>query len=161
MMNDMQVYIGTKVINAAPMTRTNYNLLRGFEQPKNEGVEDDGYLVEYVDPAVGTQPNTPQFSGYVSWSPKAVFERAYTHIQSMTFGIALELCKQGYRIARQGWNGKGQYLVYVDPGSSPAELIKMRPWIGIHTVDNQFMPWVASQSDMLCSDWVVVGRETE
>lgn len=30
-----------------------------------------------------------------------------------------------------------------------------RDWLGIKTVDNQFMPWVPSQSDVLAEDWVL------
>jgi hypothetical protein len=70
----MQRYIGTKVVNATPMTRQEYNDFRGWQLPADENGADEGYLVEYVD---GGQANTEAFAGYVSWSPKAVFERAY------------------------------------------------------------------------------------
>lgn len=33
-----------------------------------------GYMVEYLD---GGEPNHPNHKGYISWSPKDVFERAY------------------------------------------------------------------------------------
>ena len=70
----MKKYIGTKVINAIPMNRQEYNDFRGWELPADEDGTDEGYLVEYVD---GGKANTPQYAGYVSWFPKAVFERAY------------------------------------------------------------------------------------
>ena len=70
----MKKYIGTKVINALPMNRQEYNDFRGWQLPADEDGADEGYLVEYVD---GGNANTPQYAGYVSWSPKAVFERAY------------------------------------------------------------------------------------
>lgn len=70
----MQKYIGTKTINAKPMTRKEYNDLRGWSVPKDENPADEGYLVEYID---GGQANHPDYSGYLSWSPKEVFERAY------------------------------------------------------------------------------------
>jgi len=73
-MSDMKPYIGTKLINAIDMTRAAYNILRGWELPANENGDDPGYLVEYVD---GGQANHPNFKGYISWSPKDVFERAY------------------------------------------------------------------------------------
>lgn len=60
----MQKYIGTKLIEAEPMTRGDYNLYRGWEIPANENPEDEGYLIKYSD-------------SYESWSPKEVFERAY------------------------------------------------------------------------------------
>lgn len=73
---DFQTYIGTKVVNARPMTRLNYNILRGWKLPENENGFDDGYLVEYTD-RIERPPHVEGFDGYISWSPKEVFERAY------------------------------------------------------------------------------------
>lgn len=70
----MKQYIGRKEINAEPMNRLEYNQFRGWELPKDENGTDEGYLVEYID---GGQANTKEYKGYVSWSPKDVFERAY------------------------------------------------------------------------------------
>lgn len=70
----MKTYTGTKVINAKPMTRGEYNVFRGWNLPANEDGADEGYLVEYTD---GGKANTAAYAGYVSWSPKDVFERAY------------------------------------------------------------------------------------
>ena len=67
-------YVGTKVIHAVPMTRLEYNIYRGWELPKNENGDDNGYLVEYAD---GGAPNVAGHTGYVSWSPQGVFEKAY------------------------------------------------------------------------------------
>lgn len=54
----MKNYIGTKIINASPMTRLAYNQLRGWMLPANENGDDAGYLVEYVD---GGKPNRPSW----------------------------------------------------------------------------------------------------
>lgn len=70
----MNTYIGTKAIRAVPMTRIAYNQLRGWPLPADENGADEGYLVEYLD---GGKGNVPGYSGYVSWSPKEVFDRAY------------------------------------------------------------------------------------
>jgi len=153
----MNRYIGVKEINAKPMTRREYNDFRGWDLPANENGDDEGFLVEYID---GGSPNTPDYKGYVSWSPKDVFERAYQPSDGMTFGLALEALKKGHKVSRKGWNGKGQWL-YMIPASHwettrGLELLDGRPWIGIKTVDDKFMPWVASQSDMLVADWEVV-----
>lgn len=74
----MEKYIGTKIIKAKPMNRLDYNNLRGWEVPADEDPSDDGYLVEYTD---GGKANHPDFDGYISWSPKDVFERAYKRIE--------------------------------------------------------------------------------
>lgn len=68
-------YVGTKVVNAMPMNRRDYNVFRGWDLPANENGADEGYLVEYTDREDG---QVPGFKGYISWSPKDVFERAYT-----------------------------------------------------------------------------------
>lgn len=71
---DMTTHVGTKVIHAMPMSRGAYNALRGWDLPLDENATDEGYLVEYAD---GGESNVPGFAGYVSWSPKDVFDRSY------------------------------------------------------------------------------------
>jgi len=73
----MKTYIGTKIIRAKPMNRQAYNAYRGWVVPKDENPLDEGYLVEYMD---GGKANTVKYVGYISWSPKAQFEAAYTEI---------------------------------------------------------------------------------
>ena len=60
----MKKYVGTKVIEAKPMNRGDYNKYRGREIPADENPTDNGYLVKYPD-------------GYESWSPAYAFEEAY------------------------------------------------------------------------------------
>jgi len=69
----MQTYVGTKIVNAAPMSREEYNDLQGWEMPKGQNGADEGYLVEYV----GSAPNHDDFDSYISWSPKEEFDKAY------------------------------------------------------------------------------------
>ncbi|WP_233545721.1 DUF2829 domain-containing protein [Parabacteroides sp. AM08-6] len=80
----MKKYIGTKQLLAVAMTLGAYNEYRGWEQPENEDPNADGYLVEYLD---GGKPNDERHKGYISWSPKDVFEKAYqvaeTHIDRL------------------------------------------------------------------------------
>lgn len=70
----MPRYVGTKTLFAMPMTRGDYNAYRGWEMPANEDPTDAGYLVEYED---GGKANDSRHAGYISWSPKDVFERTY------------------------------------------------------------------------------------
>lgn len=30
------------------------------------------------------------------------------------------------------------------------------PWIGMKTADNKFVPWLASQTDVLAEDWMIL-----
>lgn len=70
----MKKYLGTKLVIAKPMTRLEYNNYRNWVLPADEDGTDEGYLVEYVD---GGKANHKNHLGYISWSPKRVFERAY------------------------------------------------------------------------------------
>ena len=74
----MKTYIGTKIISAMPMTRWEYNAYRGWETPADEKNFDvAGYLVEYT---YGSKGNDSRHAGYISWSPKHVFDAAYLEI---------------------------------------------------------------------------------
>lgn len=77
--HDLKSFIGTKIVNAKPMNRGLYNQLRGWELPSDENALDDGYLVEYTD---AQRPNVSAFKGYISWSPKEVFESSYSEFNS-------------------------------------------------------------------------------
>lgn len=72
-----QPYIGTKVVFPKYMNKGAYCALRGWEVPEGEDPEEQGYLVMYAD---GGEPNVPGYPGYVSWSPKTVFETNYHYI---------------------------------------------------------------------------------
>jgi hypothetical protein len=72
---DMPAYVGTKTVNARPMTRGDYVRFRGWELPADEDQADAGYLIEYTDKLDG---NVAGFAGYITWSPADVFERAYS-----------------------------------------------------------------------------------
>lgn len=76
---EMKAYVCHKEVLARPMTREDYNTLRGWTVPDDENPADEGYLVEYQD---GGKPNHPGFKGYISWSPKEVFEKGYTVISN-------------------------------------------------------------------------------
>lgn len=116
-----------------------------------------GYAVKYSD-------------GYISWSPKDVFEKAYQPLYALSFGHAVVALKAGHRVARRGWNGKGMFLFLV-PGSTFK--VNRPPLLGIYpegteinyhshidmkTADGKVVPWLASQTDVLADDWVVLSE---
>lgn len=84
----------------------------------------------------------------------------------MNFGKALEELKKGKKVARQGWNGKNQYIelaTHISYKNSEQEIInadhdaignKAIAFIGTSGVQ---LGWLASQSDMLSDDWYIVG----
>ena len=84
------------------------------------------------------------------------------------FGDAIRLLKQGFKVARDGWNGKGMFLFLV-PGSTfkvsrPPLLgiyeegteVTYQPHIDMKTAQDTVVPWLASQSDVLAEDWCIV-----
>lgn len=85
----------------------------------------------------------------------------------MDFGQAIRLLKQGKRVAREGWNGKGMYLVLQSGGTTTHPMIEggaeveALPCIAMWTVNAEgrracLHGWLASQTDMLSEDWVEV-----
>ncbi len=78
----MELFIGTKAILAEPAEK--------------DGTA--GYKVRYGD-------------GYESWSPTDAFEEAYRQSGEMNFGHALMVLQDGKKVARAGWNGKGDAAI--------------------------------------------------
>ena len=162
-MNDMMKYIRCHVVEAKPMTRGEYNTYRGKETPQWENPAEEGYHVVYPD-------------GYESWCPKSQFEAAGRPIDGMTFGMAIEAMKQGKKVARRGWNGKGMWLciplcdgpkeipatgIWGKPNAEYAEQnggkVTVVPYITMKAADGTIvMGWLASQTDMLADDWCIV-----
>ena len=76
-------------------------------------------------------------------------------------GLAIEALKQGKKVARTGWNGKGMWLKLIkgnevqihNNGFGPKNefdhnwrerVPEFLPWIGMKTADNKFVPWLSS-----------------
>lgn len=86
--------------------------------------------------------------------------------KSMTFGDALEALKDGERVSRSGWNGKGQYVFLAHEADfvTDADLsaydqleVEVYDMLVLKTAQDTFQPgWLATQTDMLAEDWYVV-----
>jgi hypothetical protein len=95
----------------------------------------------------------------------------------MTFGEAIEALKKGKKVTREGWNGKGMYLwlkpavtvksewckdpILKDIVESNGGEIEALGTICMYTHDSTgrkavLTGWLASQSDMLLEDWMIV-----
>lgn len=84
------------------------------------------------------------------------------------FGVAILALQAGKLVARSGWNGKNMFLYYVNGSQfevnrTPLNVIfpvgteiNYRAHIDMKTADGACVPWVASQSDILASDWGIV-----
>lgn len=83
-------------------------------------------------------------------------------VNVMNFGVALASLKNGSKLSRLGWNGKGIFIALQKPDEQSANTL---PYIYIDTrgliTDNPNapigrVPWLASQTDLLAEDWFVV-----
>lgn len=78
------------------------------------------------------------------------FDQEEIVVRKTDFGWALDRLRDGERVGRSGWNGKGMYLEL----QVPDEHSKMTlPYIFMRTVQGDLVPWLASQTDMLGEDW--------
>ena len=87
---------------------------------------------------------------------------------NMDFSEALLEIKAGKKVARSGWNGAGQF-VFLVPGSRftvnrppllgiypEGTVIDYCPHVDIRNAQGQVVPWLASQGDLMATDWVEV-----
>ena len=69
------------------------------------------------------------------------------------FEWALSELKSGRKCAREGWNGRGMWIEL----QRPTSLSKMTlPYIYMCTAQGDLVPWLASQTDLLASDWILI-----
>lgn len=176
----MKLYRSHKIVAAAVIVS-----VLADEEPIRY-VLDDGDTVEHPK---GTNyvPNVGDYyvmydGGYASLSPKKAFEDGYlphdpqkdiAYVAGLSFGEALDMLKQGKRVAREGWNGKGMFLFLV-PGSefkvnrpplpgiyAEGTPIKYHAHVDMKTATGDTVPWLCSQTDMLADDWCVLDSEPE
>lgn len=69
------------------------------------------------------------------------------------FGDVLYELKNGEKVQRAGWNGKGMWIHLQVPD---AHSKMTSPYIYMKTADGKLVPWVASQTDILAEDWSVI-----
>lgn len=151
----MDLYIGTKIIQAEPMAFGDFMKQKMQDMAKTIPDDAPGYKVIYPD-------------NYKSWSPEQAFNLAYHRLNCMTFSEALDFAKIGRKIARSGWNGKNMFIFLVDGSHftvnrAPLNTIydngteiDYRPHLDMKTVNGEIVPWVASQTDLLSNDWYIV-----
>lgn len=167
----MVAFIGTKSVLATPMSRVEYCEYRGWQLPENEDPNEPVYLVECTD---GGKPNDERHKGYITMSPKEVFDNAYHQNGSLTFGDAVVALKQGQKVARSGWNGKNQYVVaqaqattteaskiWNPHNKAHAEKlggqIDVAPYCTLKTAqDTLAMGWTPSTGDLFAEDWMIL-----
>lgn len=168
----MKKYIGTKQVEAMPMTLGEYIAKTGinpymFDEEMHGGNE-PGYFVKE--------------DGHEVWTPAKTFEEEYRQVddelKNMTFGDAIEVLKQGGAIRRTGWNGKGLFVIKQVPAHIESDIIPKMQSLPLSAKDlilkgkgfidytNQCLiynentgradSWVPSISDVFAEDWEIV-----
>ena len=89
-----------------------------------------------------------------------------TQIKNLNFGEALAHLKNGYCVARDGWNGKGMWLALIkgatvqqaigDCYGNNRETFQVLDAVYMKTADNKLVAWLCSQTDMLAEDWTIL-----
>lgn len=98
---------------------------------------------------IADEVNTPELGGFATFG----------------FGEAIKYLKRGLKVARNGWNGKGQYvelascISYKNAAGEEVNVEhknignKALAFVGTSGVQ---IGWLASQADMLADDWIIV-----
>lgn len=87
----------------------------------------------------------------------------------MNIGYAVDALKWGHRVHREGWNGKGMYLILAshgraDVGFNPRSVTSYNERLNVpvldhvlmYTAQGEYIPWLCSQADLLATDWGIV-----
>ena len=120
------------------LTETYYGIKKVLAWPEERALV-SGYAVQYQD-------------GYISWSPKATFEKAYQPIDKMSFSCALQAMKDGSAIARRSW-GNTDSVGFLTCDTS-GNIVRHYPSTGgaIPAMVTFF-----DTIDIMADDWMVVG----
>jgi len=85
-----------------------------------------------------------------------------------SFGSSVAALKQGYKVARSGWNGSGMFVYYVPENSYPAQteiakkhfgenaMVPYRAYMALKTAQEDIATWSPSGSDALAEDWCTI-----
>jgi hypothetical protein len=68
----------------------------------------------------------------------------------MDIGQAVKRLLSGDKVARAGWNGKGMYIELQEPDEDSKMTV---PYVYMKTADDNLVPWLCSQTDLLATDW--------
>ena len=84
-------HIGTKLVkrSAEPMTKLEYCAYRGWDPVKEEDADELVYLVEY-EADERNKPNHSDHAGYISMSPKYVFDESYNKCETYMDRLLIE-----------------------------------------------------------------------
>lgn len=68
-------------------------------------------------------------------------------------GFAVDALKHGHKVTRRGWNGRDMYLELQPPDDGSKMTL---PYVFMKTAQDDLVPWLCSQTDLLANDWELV-----
>jgi len=102
----------------------------------------------------------------------ATYEAAGTHAgwaaAGLDFGTALQALRDGKRVSRAGWNGRGMFVYLVPAASYPVQtgaakahfgegaMVPYNAYLALKGADDTVSTWAPSGSDALAEDWRVL-----
>lgn len=89
---------------------------------------------------------------------------------TLDFSDALLMLKKGFKVARKNWNGKEMFIYLVPANKYPAsgntlgtmkgvfkdDLVPYGAYLAMKTAQDNVVPWLASQTDLLSDDWEII-----
>ena len=131
----------------------------------------DEKAAEYAAGVVAEFPELASYKGTIETIyGQGAMECELLGEETGTFGQALESLKRGHLVTRKGWNGKGMFI-FMRPedclsfkkwiannyGDSEIDKIKFTAYLCMKAADGTVVNgWLASQTDMLANDWMIV-----
>lgn len=145
----------------------------------------DEKAAEYAAGVVAEFPELASYKGTIETIyEQEAMECELLGEETGTFGQALESLKRGHLVTRKGWNGKGMFI-FMRPedclstekvvnhvkslpesfkkwiannyGDSEIDKIKFTAYLCMKAADGTVVNgWLASQTDMLANDWMIV-----
>lgn len=145
----------------------------------------DEKTAEYAAGVVAEFPELASYKGTIETIyGQGAMECELLGEETGTFGQALESLKRGHLVTRKGWNGKGMFIFMRPEDCLPTEKVvnhvkslpeSFKKWIANNYGDSEIDKikftaylcmkaadgtvvngWLASQTDMLANDWMIV-----
>ena len=160
----------TPEICLAAVERDGYTLQFVKEQTEEiclAAIKQNGYALQFV------KEQTPEMCKEAVKQDKKLIQfvkdlNMLVEEEMMDFGAAIKVLKEGKKVSRKGWNGKNMFLYYVPDNKYTAmtnaaksiadkqNKVDYEAYIAMKTAQGNVVPWLASQTDVLSEDWIIV-----
>lgn len=142
-----------------------------FAKAQEDYAREKGYELDHLDMPIAdfTKKYVAPYMEQKEWEEcETIYSKVEKERAEHDFGYALAQLKSGRKVARIGWNGKGQFVYYIPADRYEAKTeaaksvadedgkVNYRAYLALKTAQGDIATWVPSISDCLAEDWVVV-----